>query len=166
MYAQELRLAMKHEKARLYAMSAPTVLDIGRWTQSIMDGGVGEYLETVGFDIIHMAPGIRMQILPQMTATRFDAIDARPMAESLDWKEMDLEDMAMFRPLNPESEIVVHPDSIPGLMEKILEAQAPQQKDIREKRRKESMTRDLEGCEYQEGYEPAKDIKAQLVCIA
>lgn len=97
---------------------------------------------------------------PNTKINMFHPIDARPQWDGVDMKSFRMEDMAIFRPISPDSEIVVHPDMIPKLMKDIRKAQAPKQKEIREKKRKEAMRNNTQKID---GYDAAKDIKATLV---
>lgn len=58
----------------------------------------------------------------------FQPIDATPFSRDLE-KGHKLEDMVIFRPL-ATSEIIVAPDTVPGLMDKILELQDPSMKKL------------------------------------
>lgn len=164
------RLALKHEPAKLYAISnqlrVPMQLLYGVYGGDNPMSLINFFKET-GFQIICVAPHIQFQVHAVNHQPSFSAFDAEPQWEKMS-KNVSLEDIAVFRPLNADSEIVVHPDSVPELLEKIRAVQAPLQKEIREKRRLEAFRKSNEGQIITDGfggYNPAKEIKAQLIVV-
>ena len=67
-------------------------------------------------------------------AETFYPVDATPHYVDLD-KDHKLEDMVVFRPL-PKDELIVAPDTVPGLMDKILALQDPKMKELLQEQRK------------------------------
>lgn len=168
-----IQLALKHEQARLFALARPLTMDISEIHEHLSMGreqGFINFMKDKYFEVFCVAPDIvERQIVPthNYMPSSFMPIDASPQYTDLKTKDFSLEDLAIFRPLNPDSEIVVHPSMIPELLGKIRNAQAPKQKEIREKKRKEEMRKavreKLNG--EMDGYEPAKDIKATIVAV-
>jgi hypothetical protein len=154
-----LRLAMKHERARLYAISAPVEYQYFHY----MKTRYGSEPPPITFNIIHMSGSIQLH-LPQSRPVSFMAIDATPT-----WSEdrvVSFEDAIPFRPLNAEApEIIVPPQSVPELMELVLKLQDPKQAEIRKNRRREAWAAGERAHYDSQGYNPASDIQAQIITL-
>ncbi len=66
--------------------------------------------------------------------TDFLPVDATP--HFVDMETSSLEDLVVFRPL-PSHELIVAPDTVPGLMDKILALQDPKMKELISEQRKQ-----------------------------
>lgn len=158
-YERVFRLAMKHEKAGVYAISSPTIINM----DTIMRNGscAPDWLH---FNICHMSNDFRVRILP-MPQVAFQAFDAIPQFE--DTKEFSFEEFVPFKPLNSEApEIFLDKKTAAELIDLAIKKQEPKQAQIREENRKRKW-REKEGAnEDYEGYDAARDIKAQIMCIA
>jgi hypothetical protein len=155
-----LRLAMRHERAGLNALSA----DISYNVMAYM-AQRGGYIDprALSFEIIWMGAKAYFEIMSTRSLA-FHAIDAVPQWESPE--RIAFEDAIPFRPLNDDApEIVVPQHSVPELMEMILKLQDPTQKEIRERRRREAFREEARRS-IPESYNPAADIKAQIITLA
>lgn len=166
-----VRLAMKHEQARLYALTNRVPLG-SRYLAAVTFGetqAVRQFIESVQFDVICVAPAIQFQVIPEMGPMSFQAIDATP--QFMDRKTVDLETIGMFKPLalSEDVELYVPEKSVPELLELIRQKQEPIQKELREKKRKAAMREDVRaqmlGDDFS-GYKPQRDIRAQILSIA
>lgn len=165
-----IQLAMKHEQARLFALARPLSIDMGEIHEALHLGRFDSFINFMKdkvFEVFCVSPTIEERYIIEGKAPieppKFMPIDAAPQYEKINMGNFSLEDLAIFRPINPDSEIVVHPEIIPKLMEDIRKAQAPKQKEIREKLRKQALR---EKGNEMNGYNPAKDIKAQIVVVS
>jgi hypothetical protein len=167
----ELRLAMRHEKAGLYALSAPVAWDQRReyaYQTSMREPGYvhqtalgADWDYSLTFQIIYVGSNARFQIIPQSRAMFFQPIDAFPAVEQV--QELDFDQAIPFRTISAEApELVVDPDKVGQIMELILKAQSPKQAEIRqETRRRAWRERDATS----QGYDARADIRAQIVSL-
>jgi hypothetical protein len=147
-YQNRMRLAMNHERMNLYAMSRMTEFDY-------------EYAaRDRGFEL----PMIVMQAMGREVFIQehgridwgFNAIDAKPCFTEN--KITRIEDLAHFAaPLVRCNEVIIPEESVPRLMERILELQQPARTD----RIKEQM-RSPEGYDRQ----PQQKFQAQIISLA
>lgn len=171
-YGYDLRLAMKHEKCALLALSNTITLSGRELSHSIRCDR--NYYATPAvltdpdffFEIIYVSPKIDCMIVPMQTAS-FNAVDARP--QIIEHDKVDLEQIAMFKPVNvsEDFEIYLNKKDEADILKLLLEKQDPKQKEIRENRRKRAW-RDVRdsSSEVKEGYDPYLDIKGQLVLVS
>lgn len=155
-----LRLAMKHEGARLHALSAP----VSYQAMALLNPNYQQPVP-IEFQIQYMASNMQFEIHPVRGSMSFAAVDAYPTFEEI--KRVRFEDAIPFKPINHEaSEIVIARESVPELMQRILELQDPKQAEIRQKLRKEAWRKGEPGNLFSEGYKPAADIMAQVITLA
>jgi len=114
-------------------------------------------LVSKGFYIKKFSPSIMIQriIMPADRGRKlFLAIDAEPSFETLQMGQFHIEEISVFKPMmQAKEEIIVKPESIPDLMNRILELQEPKQKEIRERI-------------INEGYIPRdRKIEAQIISL-
>ncbi len=161
-----VRLALKNEQARLYALT--NTIELARhWIGMAMTGQYREFAENVQkieFHVQHMSTSMSV-VIPERAqfATAWNAFDALPSYEAIQSKEMSLDQFCLFKPINHNVDLILDQKSVAEVMAFILKKQAPKQAEIREKLRKEKL-REKFG-EF-DGYEPTKDIKAQIISIA
>lgn len=154
----QLRMALKHEAGRIFAITHPVS---SRAMYMLASAASPPPI----FNIAWVGNEARFMIFPQPRAMAFSAVSAVPEYERT--TEIKFEDAIPFRPLNHSApEIVIAQQSIPELMELVLKLQDPKQKEIRESRRKEAWRRGESGYEHSEGYKPASDIRAQIISLA
>lgn len=157
-----IRLALRHEAAGLYAVSAPVDY---RYFVRLDDLKAGISNRTVQpFQIVCMGSGIRFRILPEFRALSFQAVSGIPEAEMS--TEISIEDAIPFRKLSMDApEIIMDPKRVPELMDIILKLQDPRQVEIREKRRREAY-RSRDGEKIPDNMRPISDIRAQIITLA
>lgn len=94
------------------------------------------------FYIQQLSSDIQFNIIPTYGELgRISAIDARPELASIE--NVRLSEMDVFKTIMDSEEIIVDPNDVPELMEKILKAQEPKQQEIRQRIRKENERRDI-----------------------
>lgn len=76
----------------------------------------------------------RAEMLARMSI-RVNQISSHATPHVIQWTESSLDQLVVFRPL-PTNEIIVKPDTVPGLMDKILALQDPNIKKLMESQRK------------------------------
>lgn len=108
------------------------------------------------FHINYISSKLETLIVPRIDFRSFDAIDATPQYQSM--QTQSIEDFKIFRPLDKTKDIIVDPKDVNALMELILKAQDPKQKEIRHRDRKKE---DYERMQA----EPSKFIHAQLISL-
>lgn len=156
-----MRLALRHERAGLYAITR----DVSTMCMMDMARG-GDWWKMIEFEVIWCGSGGRFHIMPQMGALNFKPVSGIPEFDECEYKDVDFRDAIPFRTINadPASEIIVAPDSVPELLEMILKLQDPRQAEIRERRRREAF-RDKTGERITE-MRPVSDIRAQIITLA
>jgi hypothetical protein len=112
-----------------------------------------------------MATEIRVtQPMTMGTFDMFRPIDAKPSYEDTAMvRERSLDDFKIFRALPKEKELIIKPESVGELLDKIRSMQDPFQAEYREKKRKEfrKLERDLVN-----DYELGTNIVAQVATLA
>jgi len=144
-YGQSLQLAMRHEKLGLIAVSD----HVENYEFRRLEPSLSRFPYI--FNIVSMSMFGSSQILPQMKfhvhepSSAWSPIDAEPAFE-VDCVVKSLDDLLPFRKIHvpPECELIVDPDSINQMMKRIIDLQAPKQKEIREKARKEKRRSNVE----------------------
>ena len=130
----DLRLAMDHQEARAQGISYTRFSFSELMRAAYEPGAMARYLAQTGFDM-HIARDLHMVVDEELPARGFTAVDMEPRV--MERRRVSLTDFAPFAPaLARTQEIIVTPDQVPGLMEKILAAQAPGQAELRERARK------------------------------
>jgi hypothetical protein len=157
-----IRLALHHERAGLYLVTDRENFDYYRlasgWSEDFM-----EQIRHLVFRVIYAAPRIETLRVPD-DFSRFSPIDALPMYESVEREVKRIEDYRLFRPLDKMKDIIVDPNSVPELMQRILEIQMPEQQAIRERARK-AQARHETAKKFDE-VAPAQQIHAQIITLA
>lgn len=147
-YQNRLRLAMQHERMNLYAMSRMTDFEFERFARSRFDELPMIVMQAMGREVFIQEHG--------RIDWGFNAIDAKPCLA--DRKITRIEDLAHFAaPLVRCNEVIIPEESVPKLMERILELQQPARTD----RIKEQM-RSPEGYSTQ----PQQKFQAQIISLA
>lgn len=147
-YQNRMRLAMHHERLSLYAMSRMTEFEFDRFAHDYRPEFPLIVMQAMGREVFIQEHG--------SIDWGFNAIDAKPcMTER---KITRIEDLAHFAaPLVRCNEVIIPEDSVPKLMERILELQQPARTD----RIKEQM-RSPEGYDRQ----PQQKFQAQIISLA
>lgn len=122
-----IRLLMRHQDMRLYAMCRDLEFDYYK----NYDAQIAPQLR---FDVIMAAPEMRIREIASMGSWNFKQIDATPTF--VEDKVRSIEDLKIFStPLKRTEEIIVEPQSVQAMLDKIREMQAPEQARLRAKQR-------------------------------
>lgn len=123
MREQALRLVLRHREWRLYGISQRIDFDFRR----IMSNPFGDVNVTI--DIVHMASDLVIQ-MHEMGPMAFKMIDAMP--QYVETRITRIEDFGFFTaPLVRTQELIVDPEKIGEVLERIRQAQLPEQEAIR-----------------------------------
>lgn len=157
-----LRFTLRHPTMHLYGIS-----------QDVRIGGemyFGDNLHSRHVPPIYMqgmVPRMQVYTMQYSTMPAFVAFNARPEYTMPETEVKTMEDLRIFRPVPIEApevkEIVVAPESVTEMLDRMLAMQSPKQREIRERMRKE-------GLRYYEGRMggvPTKtDVVAQIISVA
>ncbi len=158
-----MQLAMRHEGAKLYAISHRINIDHGdlyRHMQSMV--GYAEFISQQIFRIQAVSPSIRFYVMATMGSmvSEFDAIDPFPQERV----EESIEDFKFFKVANPTiKDIIVSPDQVPELLDLVLRAQKPTMNNVRGRER--SRENKIWVDENMRGTKPAHQVQAQLITL-
>jgi hypothetical protein len=141
-YDGRLRIAMRHDEMGLMGISETAQyahLDrSGLYSRNKM------YLtdDRPVFHVRYISSKMLLRMHDIEPLSSFVPIDAKPQFHFMDTKTMNVEDFTCFAPnLTRTEEIIVEPDTVMSLLEKIKEIQAPEQERIRKDNRlREYMT--------------------------
>jgi hypothetical protein len=147
-FQNRMRLAMHHERMNLYAMSRMTEFEFDRFAHDYRPEFPLIVMQAMGREVFIQEHG--------SIDWGFNAIDAKPCFTER--KITRIEDLAHFAaPLVRCNEVIIPEESVPKLMERILELQQPARTD----RIKEQM-RSPEGYDRQ----PQQKFQAQIISLA
>lgn len=125
-----IRLLLRHQDMRLYALT--NHVDYQYRHPHGIEGG-----PPLVFQVVMASPRIEVQRIAEAGASSFESfhqIDAQPQLVTSEIKS--LEDFRIFAtPLVRTEEIIVEPQTVSEMLERIREMQAPEQKALREKQR-------------------------------
>ncbi len=158
-YRDAIRLALKHEPSRVYAVTNA----VPYW--QIMRLESPDATSHLCFEVQCIANDIRFQIMPITSAVDWFAIDAIPTVAN--YQERGIAEMVPFKPIGNDDvkELIIDPAKIGEIMDMILSSQDSKQKEIRENRRREAWRSGVGSKVDDIGYNPHRDIKAQLIAI-
>lgn len=157
-----ISIALKHEQARLYAISNSIDMhNILRLTQySYISKEEATFNTTFQIKWVQTSPIIELIRQPSV---QWGAVDPYPSFSNRE--RIDIKDLIPFKTIRPDApEIVIAPESISELMEKIIKLQDPKQKEIRDRQRKEAW-RDGQGSNSFNSYNPSTNIQAQIISL-
>lgn len=119
-HSDSIRLAFRHQGMQMYGFTAPSGVSFFRYSHRD---------EPLHFNVVRMASRIDVvQVTDNFT--RFSPIDAYPQV--MERERKSIEDFGIFAvPLARTEEIIVEPQDVMKLLERIKEIQAPEQAAIR-----------------------------------
>lgn len=122
-----VRLAMRHEASGLYMISESADYHFApRYTQAMR---MSEDYGAPTFVVRHVGSNVTVRIMDNLN--QFRPIDAAPQFTTAE--EKGIEQFALFAtPLTRTEEIIVEPETVNDLMEKIRALQAPELAQIRQ----------------------------------
>jgi hypothetical protein len=160
--AYEMQLVMRHDGARLYALSSPIELEYGRLGSCLNDPvRYAELLSQLHFSIACIAPQIEFHVMPvrgNMFASEFKAIDPFPQERT---EKISVKDFKFFKVANPSiKDIIVSPDQVPELLDMVLKAQKETISKVK------ARERSRENMHAYRDVKPAHQVQAQLITLA
>lgn len=127
--AHRVRFILRHEYLDLHCFTDIHEIQFPH----IQD--VRQITEMVRFSIQVLGKNIYYRSVPEFNIASIYEVDARP--QMMVMEEKSIKDLSIFRTLvKPDSALIVEPEKISELLQKIVEAQAPNQAEIRERMRK------------------------------
>lgn len=129
-YRMEMRLAIRHKDYVIHGISSPLHEDfIARLQTPHSSQGIAELPP---FQMRHMTSQMTVHLHDDLS--RFEPIDAMPQLTTVEIKH--IEDFNIFAtPLARTEEIIVEPETVAQLLDRIKTMQAPGQADIRARNR-------------------------------
>ena len=128
----EMRLAIHNKELSLYGMSNITRYDI---RESLMGRDVCNWnFPDIVFNVMAVAPNVRVVLMPVMGlgAPCFQSVDFAPTIQTHN-EEIDLMTLLPFSAKKPQ-EIIIDPGEVNMWLDKLLDAQKPQQDQIRKRK--------------------------------
>lgn len=144
-----LRMALKHPELKLYGLTNPQIIDDAVFQYEV------DFERNIELHVGCMATEIRVR--REITVgdfSMFRPIDAKPHYEDTATamvQERSLDDFKIFRALPQQEEIIIKPESVGELLDKIRSMQDPFQAEFREKKRKELRKFNREVNDYELG---------------
>lgn len=123
-----IQIALHHPASGLYAISMVEDLDFLRPERAEMLRHMVIHINNVGTKVLFQ----HTVNISQEPMSAFKPVDTTP--HIIETKISSLEDLVVFRPL--PKEIIVAPDNVPSLMDKILALQDPKMKKLMSEQRK------------------------------
>lgn len=162
-----VQLAMRHgdRENALYALSHHVEVPY----EAIMRGRMGfegmvQFFRSIFFNIMHVAPGFRFQVMPirGSFSANFSAFDPTPQQIV----EEDIRDFKFFKTGTTEmKDLIVSPEQVPELLDVILKIQGKGQNDIRARARSRENFQAYQSGEMFET-KPARTVQAQIITLA
>jgi hypothetical protein len=122
-------MALQHKALDLRAISSTVRTDIHNF---LSFGSEKIDPQELMFHVEQVAPRIRIAHMPLSTSVvAFNAVNFDPGMRVIN--DIDLATVLPFEPLKPQ-EIIVDPSEVNMWLDKLLDAQAPKQKEIRQKK--------------------------------
>lgn len=126
-----VRLLLKHSGLKLHALTHETEF-------MYRDRMYGSYNRPPEFHVVAAAETFRTQHIGNIDFAKFREIDATP--QYIDSEIKSLEDFRIFAPRASETitkeDIIVEPETVQSMLERIREMQEPEQARLREKQRR------------------------------
>lgn len=126
----EVRFILRHEMLDLYCVTYMNTFEFQDLTNLAFKDS--KHLQ---FRIQVIGKNIHYQTLPEFCFSSIQEIDCRPSFTEVNYGSIS--DLSIFKTLiKPDSALIVEPEKISELLKKIVEAQAPNQAEIRERIRR------------------------------
>jgi hypothetical protein len=126
----EVRFILKHEMLNLYAYTYVNAFEFSDLTDYL-----AQNKEHLRFSIQVIAKDIIYSSIPEFSMESIKEIDCSP--EFIQIERHSIKDLSIFKTLiKPDNALIIEPERIGELLQKIVDAQAPNQKEIRERIRK------------------------------
>lgn len=169
-YGPSLRLALRHEGAKLYALSDNHRLEYGQVhaaRRNVVE--YAQFLSQMCFRISYCAPDIRFASVAMRYSgsaasfgSSFNAIDPFPQERTV---EESIKDFKFFKIANPSiKDIIVSPDQVPELLDLVLRTQKITLDQVRAREKSRANTEWVRG--EMSGTKPAHKVQMQIITLA
>jgi hypothetical protein len=163
---REIQLAMRHgtRETALYCLSHPVrEVEVYQYLQD--PRGYHKFFKDIGFTIAYAANDIHFQMPIRSAASfrsAFRAFDPRPQ-EREEMENVSIKDFSFFKTAQEEpKELIVDPQTVSELLDKIIKTQGPEMAEIRARENKRrNSTSNAFGT-----VKPAHNVMAQIITLA
>lgn len=164
-----LQLALRHEGAKLYGLSDKLRIKYHQMMGATLDRVVyAQYLSSMEFRILHVAPGIQFMVVPVQMASGMSLRDQFLPIDAVCSERVEQQDMRsfkFFKTFTPNlKDIVVAPHLVPELLDMVMKAQGPTLEEIKARGRSRENTRWVR--DQLTGVKPAHEVQAQIITLA
>lgn len=130
-YNYNLQLILKNTELDLCGITEIESIDMEKFLFGFGTNGSSMTLPQIWFRVRSIAPKIRTVTISMQTSVSFFQADFEPRLQT--YEEIDLDTLMPFQPKSPK-EIIVEPSEVNMWLDKLLEAQAPEQQRIRQRK--------------------------------
>lgn len=170
----ELQVVLRHgtRDSALYALSAPLQIDYQEISRLMFEPQrLGQIFRDRYFEIIHMSPEIRVQVIHAPSFMHFDefqAVDPFPQMRGVtEVQTFDIRDLKFFKVAPEEAkELVVDPKQVPELLDMILKMQMPEQEAIREREKSRRNWDNYQAQMNPNSLKQEREVRAQIITLA
>lgn len=129
----ELRFILKHDMLNLHAITRVERIDF-----NYLMNHMRSYQDYIPFHIQIIAKEIMYTSIPEIRTENLNLIDCSPECIKMDYGSIS--ELSIFKTLvKPDNALIIEPDKISSILQQIVDAQAPNQKEIRDRmKRKDS----------------------------
>lgn len=129
----ELRFILKHDMLNLHAITRVEKIYFSHFINNMT-----LHQNNIPFHIQIIAKEIMYTSIPEIRTENLNLIDCSPEYIKMDYG--NISELSIFKTLvKPDNALIIEPDKISSILQQIVDAQAPNQKEIRERmRRKDS----------------------------
>lgn len=165
-HLSKCQFAFTHPEYKLWGLSEPlNMMDVPRILVSNRQFSNQQYFPPIV--IYAMASDLRIEVSSFNNDHEFEPIDATPSIIKVE--NISMADMNIFRTIGNSREIFIPEQDSVSLLNKILELQAPHQKELREKKRQnyQKFQKEIDNLtkEVVKQYDNRKDIIAQIITV-
>lgn len=126
----ELRFILKHEMLKLHAITFVESFDF-----NYLMNHIRSHQDHIPFHIQIIAKEIMYTSIPEIRTENLNLIDCSPEYIKMDYGKIS--ELSIFKMLiKPDNALIIEPDKISSILQQIVDAQAPNQKEIRERMRR------------------------------
>lgn len=163
----ELRLALRHEGARLYAITNSINLRASELYSAATEKlRTYQHLVSIPFHVQVIGNSIEFRHVQSIMSSGLMRDSFQPINSVPEMGELteNIRDFKFFKTINPTmKDIVVDPSQVPELLDMILKVQRPTQEQIR---KREKSRENLEWMRNGFEVKPAHQVQAQIITLA
>lgn len=135
----EVRLALRNETMQFYGVTHPARIDFYRY-RAMAQYRVDPREFIIDFHVARMSHKLMVDYVGaesgKLPMQAFEPIDAQPQWSGIRTSTHDMESLGIFAtPLTRTQELIVDPNDVAALLDRIKDLQRPEQEAIRERRR-------------------------------